>query len=186
MNWFSILGLSVGLAMDAFAVSISAGLNHGPLRTIQVLRLSLAFGVFQFLMPLVGWFVGREVALLIGAFDHWIAFGLLAFVGGKMLWEARSGKDSGKRGDPTRGMMLLVLSLATSIDALAVGLSLAFLRIPILVPCLIIGVITSTLTATGATFGGKIGQKWGIWAEVAGGSVLLLIGARILLSHLAG
>jgi putative Mn2+ efflux pump MntP len=186
LNWLSILALSMGLAMDAFAVSISAGLNSGRLRTIQVLRLSLAFGIFQFLMPLLGWFVGREVALLIGAFDHWIAFGLLAFIGGKMLWEARSDRDSRKRDDPTRGVMLLILSLATSIDALAVGLSLAFLRVPILIPSAVIGVITLTLTALGATFGSRIGQKWGIWAEVAGGCVLLAIGSRILITHLAG
>ena len=150
-----------------------------------MLRLSLAFGLFQFLMPLIGWSVGRKVALLIGAFDHWIAFGLLAFVGGKMLWEARSGKDPHK-GDPTRGTMLFVLSLATSIDALAVGLSLAFLRVPIVVPSLVIGVVTSTLTAMGAAFGSRIGQRWGSWAEVAGGCVLLAIGSLILITHMAG
>ncbi len=172
--------------MDAFAVAIATGFSIGRMKTAQVSRLSFAFGMFQFLMPLVGWFVGREVARLIGAFDHWIAFGLLAFVGGKMLWEDRRGKESGNKGDPTSGMMLLVLSLATSIDALAVGLSLAFLRVPILIPSLVIGVVTSTLTAAGAVSGSRIGQKWGVLAEAAGGCVLLTIGSRILITHLAG
>lgn len=186
MNWPGILGLSVGLAMDAFAVSVSAGVRAGRLTAPQMVRLSLAFGLFQFLMPLIGWLAGSELAKLIQALDHWVAFALLAFVGGKMLWEAHSSEASETRGDPTRGAMLFTLSLATSIDAFAVGLSLAFLHLPIVIPSVTIGVVTSTLTAFGAGFGSRIGQKWSRWAEVAGGIVLLFIGCRILYVHLSG
>ncbi len=183
VNWISIIALSIGLAMDAFAVSISTGLHRQP-TLLQILRLSSAFGFFQFAMPLVGWFVGRQVSALVGAFDHWIAFGLLVFVGGKMLWESRSNERSPEKTDPTRGAMLLVLSLATSIDALTVGLSLAFLHASILLPSIIIGIITFSLSAIGAGFGSRIGRRWGIWAEVAGGCVLIFIGVRILYSHM--
>jgi manganese efflux pump family protein len=178
-----VTALSIGLAMDAFAVSISTGLNRQP-SPLQIIRLSSAFGFFQFAMPLIGWFVGRQVSLYVGAFDHWIAFGLLLFVGGKMLYESRSKRSEEDKTDPTRGAMLLVLSLATSIDALSVGLSLAFLQVSILVPSMIIGVITFALSAVGAGFGSRIGRRWGVWAEVAGGCVLILIGVRILVSHL--
>ena len=184
LNWLSILGLSLGLAMDAFAVSISAGLK-GKLSSMQTIRLSSAFGFFQFAMPMGGWFLGRQVSGFVGAFDHWIAFGLLLFVGSKMLWETRYGGQIENSADPTGGAMLLLLSLATSIDALSVGLSLAFLRVSILVPSIIIGIVTFILSAIGAGFGSRIGRKWGIWAEVVGGCTLILIGARILFSHLA-
>ncbi len=186
MNWLGILGLSVGLAMDAFAVSISAGLNLGRMRPGQMIRLSLSFGLFQFVMPLIGWLAGTEVARLIESSDHWVAFALLTFVGGKMLWDAFGGRHPENRIDPTRGTMLLTLSLATSIDALAVGLSMAFLHLPILIPSATIGVVTAVLTAVVAGFGARIGRRWSRWAEVAGGVVLLFIGIRILLSHLTG
>ncbi len=184
MNWLGILGLSVGLAMDAFAVSISAGLKLGRMRFGPMVRLSLSFGLFQFIMPLIGWLAGSEVARYIAAFDHWVAFGLLAFVGGKMLREARDTLPSGARVDPTRGTMLLSLSVATSIDALAVGLSMAFLHIPIFIPATVIGIVTAILTALGAGFGIRLGRRWSRWAEGIGGTVLLLIGIRILYSHL--
>lgn len=172
--------------MDAFAVSISAGLKLGRMSAGQAVRLSVSFGLFQFIMPMIGWFAGTEVARYIDAFDHWVAFALLAFVGGKMLWEARSAGPLESKIDPTRGTMLLTLSLATSIDALAVGLSMAFLNLPILVPAAVIGVVTATLTALGAVFGSTLGRRWSRWAEAAGGTVLLLIGIRILFAHLFG
>lgn len=183
MSWLSILALSIGLAMDAFAVSISTGLTR-QLRPIQIFRLSFAFGFFQFAMPLIGWILGRQVSVLVASFDHWIAFGLLIFVGGKMLWESRDGKKPENQADPTRGVMLLILSLATSIDALSVGLSLAFLHVSILFPSIIIGVITFAISAIGAGFGDRIGRRWGSWAEVAGGCVLIFIGVRILYTHI--
>jgi manganese efflux pump family protein len=185
VNWISVIALSISLAMDAFAVSISTGLNQRP-APMEILRLSSSFGLFQFAMPLIGWFLGRQVSVYVKAFDHWIAFGLLLFVGGKMLWESRSGERSGSETDPTRGTMLLVLSLATSVDALSVGISLAFLEVSILVPSIVIGTITFALSAVGAGFGSRIGRRWGIWAEIAGGCVLIVIGFRILYLHLHG
>jgi putative Mn2+ efflux pump MntP len=183
VNWLNILVVSICLAMDAFAVSISTGLKQR-LSFLQIFRLSFTFGFFQFAMPLIGWELGKEIAILIDAFDHWIAFGLLAFVGGKMLWEAKEGRQSENRADATKGVRLLLLALATSIDALSVGLSLAFLHVSIVFPSIIIGVITFILSALGAEFGRRIGGKWGARAEFAGGTVLILIGLRILYSHL--
>jgi manganese efflux pump family protein len=185
VNWISVIALSIGLAIDAFAVSISTGLNHRP-APMEIFRLSSSFGFFQFAMPWIGWFLGRQVSVYVKAFDHWIAFGLLLFVGGKMLWESRDRNPPEYRTDPTRGTMLLVLSLATSVDALSVGISLAFLQVSILMPSIVIGVITFALSAVGAGFGSRIGRRWGIGAEIIGGCVLIAIGIHILYSHLHG
>jgi putative Mn2+ efflux pump MntP len=174
----------LALSMDAFAVSVACGMNLAVLTPRHAFRLSFHFGLFQFLMPVIGWLVGRELAATIGAFDHWVAFGLLAVVGGKMLVEAREEKEAENKTDPTRGMMLITLSLATSLDALAVGLSLAFLDVSIYVPSVIIGAVAASLTAIGMAFGSRIGTRWGRWAEALGGVVLILIGVRIVISHL--
>ncbi|MHB1035636.1 MAG: manganese efflux pump MntP [Pirellulales bacterium] len=186
LTWLNLLGISLGLAMDAFAVSIAAGLTLARVTHRHVFRLSFHFGLFQFMMPVLGWAVGREVAAYLGGYDHWLAFGLLAFVGGKMLWEAYKGEDRESRADPTRGWMLVTLSVATSIDALAVGLSMAFLRVSIWMPSAVIGLVCATLSAIGVGFGSRFGSRWGHWAEIAGGCVLLLIGLEILMSHLGG
>ena len=135
-------------------------------------------------MPLIGWLAGRTVETYIRHYDHWVAFGLLAFVGGKMLWEAFRGEKDADPRDPTRGWMLVILSIATSIDALAVGLSMAFLRVSIWVPSAVIGLVAGALTAIGILSGSRIGTKLGRWPQVAGGLVLLGIGARILVVHL--
>ena len=186
MNWLNVLGVALGLAMDAFAVSIAAGLVVAPVTGRHMFRLAFHFGLFQFMMPVLGWLAGREMAAHIRAYDHWVAFGLLAFVGGKMLWDARSEKEPSCRADPTRGLMLVTLSVATSIDALAVGLSMAFMRVSIWLPSVVIGVVAATLTAVGIGFGSRLGLRWGRWAEAAGGGVLLIIGIRILVSDLLG
>jgi putative Mn2+ efflux pump MntP len=186
LTWPSILGLSVGLAMDAFAVAIAAGLTVSDVTPRHVFRLGFHFGLFQFMMPILGWLAGGQLAAYISGYDHWLAFALLGYVGGKMLWEAFSHKDAESRTDPTRGLQLLTLSVATSIDALAVGLSLALLGVSIWLPSVVIGVVTATLTAIGVTFGSRIGSRWGRWAEVAGGLVLIFIGARVLVGHLMG
>ena len=169
MNWIAVLGISLGLAMDAFAVSIASGLKLARPTPRHVFRLSFHFGLFQFLMPVIGWYAGRQMAALIAGFDHWIAFGLLSLVGGRMLWEAGSGKEAESKADPTRGMMLVALSVATSIDALAAGVSLAFLQQAIWIPSASIGVVTATLTAIGMGFGSRFGRRWGRWAEVRNG-----------------
>lgn len=172
--------------MDAFAVAIAAGLTVAPVTGRHTFRIAFHFGLFQFLMPVLGWLAGSSVAGWMGSFDHWIAFCLLSYVGGKMLWEAREEQEAESRGDPTRGWSLVTLSVATSIDALAVGFSMALLEVSIWGPAVVIGLVAAALSAVGIVFGGRFGHRWGIWAEVAGGCVLLLIGARILIGHLAG
>ncbi len=187
LPWLSLLGIAVGLSMDAFAVSIAAGLAVSRVTPRHVFRVGFHFGLFQFLMPILGWLVGGQLSATIGGCDHWVAFALLAYVGGKMLWEARRKDDTpnpSENKDPTRGLSLLTLSVATSIDALAVGLSMALLGVSVWIPSVAIGVVTACLSALGITFGGRIGSRWGRWAEVAGGIVLILIGVRVLLSHL--
>ena len=186
MSWLNLLGISIGLAMDAFAVSIAAGLVLAPATRRQTFRLAFHFGLFQFMMPILGWAAGRGLVEYIAPLDHWLAFGLLMFVGGKMLWEARGEKETRDSVDPTRGLMLVTLSVATSIDALAVGLSMAFMRVSIWVPSVVIGLVAAALSAVGISFGSRFGPRLGSWAEIVGGCVLLLIGVRILFSHLAG
>jgi putative Mn2+ efflux pump MntP len=151
-----------------------------------VFRVAFHFGLFQFMMPIIGWLAGVQLAHRAGGLDHWLAFALLAGVGGKMLWEARYGKKGEKGRDPTRGLTLVTLSVATSLDALAVGLSMAFLGVSVWLPSVLIGIITAGLSAIGITFGSRIGSCWEHWAEAAGGLVLILIGVRALLSHLLG
>lgn len=186
LNWLSLLGIAVGLAMDAFAVSIAAGMAVETVTPRHVFRVGFHFGLFQFLMPIVGWLVGGSLAQQIGAYDHWVAFGLLAFVGGKMLWEARGEKDCQSNRDPTRGLTLITLSLATSIDALAVGLSMALLGVSVWLPSVVIGVVAAAMSALGITFGSRLGSRWEHWAEAIGGVVLILIGLQVLASHLVG
>ncbi|NQT13340.1 MAG: manganese efflux pump [Planctomycetes bacterium] len=184
MSWLNLLGISVGLAMDAFAVSIVAGLRVAPVTRRHTFRLAFHFGLFQFMMPIFGWLAGKKLVQYIEAYDHWIAFGLLAFVGGKMLLEAFSEKDSDFTVDPTRGWMLVALSLATSLDAFAVGLSMALFHVSVWIPSVVIGLVAAALSAVGAVFGGYLGRRCGRWAELAGGCVLVLIGLRILVAHL--
>ena len=185
MSLLNILGLAVGLSMDAFAVAAAAGLALPRVTKRHVLRLALHFGLFQFLMPIVGWLAGRTVSAYIDAWDHWVAFALLVLVGAKMLWDAFFRDDKKVVADPTRGLMVIVLSIATSIDALAVGLSMAFLEVSIWAPAVIIGVVAAILTMVGIQFGNRLAAKWRRWAEAAGGVVLLLIAFRILAAHLA-
>jgi putative Mn2+ efflux pump MntP len=187
LSWLSLLGVAVALAMDAFAVSIAAGLNLAPVGRRHTFRLAFHFGLFQFLMPVLGWLAGRQLMVYISALDHWVALGLLGAVGGKMLWDARREEEEAPaRADPSRGWMLVTLSVATSIDALAVGLSIGLLDAPIWIPAVVIGLVAGTLSAVGVRFGSRIGRRGGRIAEAAGGCVLILIGIQILVSHLAG
>jgi manganese efflux pump family protein len=145
-------------------------------------RLSFHFGLFQFMMPIVGWAAGTTFVRFIEGYDHWIAFGLLAYVGGKMIKEAFE-KEREIGADPTRKWTLVMLAIATSIDALAVGLSLALLKVPILYPSLIIGVVAAGMTAAGLALGSRLG-KFGKRMELIGGLVLIGIGLRIVIEHL--
>ena len=184
LSWLEILGIAIALAMDAFAVSIVAGLTIEQLTHRHVFRLAFYFGLFQFIMPVLGWLAGQSLAEYINKWDHWVAFALLTAIGGKMLWEARFPKKPGNCSDPTRGLMLITLSVATSIDALAVGLSMAFLGISIWVPSVVIGAVAAAMTMIGMRFGSRFGRKSGHWAQLLGGVVLIGIGIRILISHL--
>ena len=187
MSWWSLVALAVALAMDAFAVAIVTGLTLNPLTRRHVVRLSFHFGLFQALMPLLGWAAGHAVYAYIAAVDHWIAFGLLAFVGGKMIYEALRGEEESRySNDPTSGWTLVMLSVATSIDALAVGLSLAMIGSTIVVPALVIGIVAAAFTATGMVLGRRIGSRWGKRVEIFGGLVLIAIGVKILIEHLSG
>ncbi len=186
MNFPIVLGLAFALAMDAFAVSLGLGLNLVRASAVQTLRLALFFGVFQFLMPVIGWGAGTTVIGLIERFDHWVAFALLLGVGGKMIVESFRGAGTVKvrKSDPTRGFSLLVLSVATSLDSLAVGLSLAALRVAIVYPAAVIGVVAFLMTVIGMKLGPLVGRVVGKRAELAGGLILILIGIKILADHL--
>jgi len=184
MSLPTILFIALGLAMDAFAVSIATGLCLDRLTPRHIFRMSFHFGLFQAFMPIIGWAAGMTVASFIGAWDHWIAFALLGYIGGKMLLEARSERGGSKVADPTRGWSLVILSVATSIDALAVGLSLAMLNVSVWTPSVVIGVVAAALSVVGITFGSRLGRSWGRWAQVVGGLVLIFIGVRIVVTHL--
>jgi manganese efflux pump family protein len=152
---------------------------------MQILRASLSFGFFQAGMTLLGWLLGRTVVDLIGNFDHWLAFILLAFIGSKMLWESlRSEHDEKEKADFTKGWLLLTLSIATSIDALAVGLSFAFLEGNIGISSLVIGLTSLVISVIGIILGRKVGKLVGKRAETIGGLILIGIGLRILLTHI--
>jgi putative Mn2+ efflux pump MntP len=182
LSWLALLGLSVGLAMDAFAVAVATGMVLDTVTPRHVFRLGFHFGLFQFMMPIIGWLAGSQLAGNIKAYDHWVAFLLLAYVGGKMLWEARSNERDENRADPTRGLKMVSLSVATSLDALAVGVSMALLGVSVWLPSVVIGIVAATLTAIGIGFGRRIGSRWGRWAEVAGGLVLIAIGLKVLMT----
>ncbi len=185
MDLFSLLALALALAMDAFAVALGTGVALKQLSGRHLFRLGFHFGLFQALMPIVGWLAGRTLQHWIAAYQHWVAFVLLAFVGGKMIWEAFAKVEDGSpAGDPTRGLTLVVLSIATSIDALAVGLSLAMLGVSIWLPALVIGLVAGVLTVAGMLLGRRVGTAWGPRVEILGGLVLLGIGVKILLEHL--
>ncbi len=183
MNWLQVIGIAVGLAMDAFAVSIAAGLTIRRLTGRHVFRISWHFGLFQFMTPELGWLAGRHASKYVAAYDHWVAFGLLLFVGGKMLWDAlKPHTDDDDRADPSRGLMLMTLSVATSLDAFAVGVSMAMLNVSVWGPSVVIGLVAGTLSLVGITFGSRIGKRWGHVAEVFGGGVLIAIGIWALVS----
>jgi putative Mn2+ efflux pump MntP len=182
----------LALSMDAFAVSVSSGMCVAGLALPYAIRTAFAFGLFQFAMPLAGYLVGSTFAHAISTWDHWLAFGLLAAVGGKMVWEAVNAKDAASCTEEERDKLnvldlrvLLVLAVATSIDALAVGVSYSVIGAPILFASAIIGVITFVVCLVGCEFGKRIGSHLERWAEVAGGVALIGIGLKILLEHLA-
>jgi putative Mn2+ efflux pump MntP len=180
------LFLAVALAMDAFAVSIASGVALKAVSPRQTFRLAWHFGLFQAMMPVIGWSAGLTIRSRIEAYDHWVAFALLAFVAQGMLRSAfKANKAEADVKDPTKGMTMVMLSVATSIDALAVGLSLSMINVSIWTPALIIGLVAGAFTTAGMHLGKAIGSVTQLshWAEMTGGIVLLAIGVNILREH---
>ncbi|MCQ2078819.1 MAG: manganese efflux pump MntP family protein [archaeon] len=183
MDAITIILLGIGLAMDAFAVSICKGLAMGKARLKAMVIIGLWFGFFQAIMPAIGYFVGKAFYDLISEYDHWVAFILLALIGGNMLREALFGEEEDVDADIGFKIMLL-LAIATSIDALAVGISMAMDGGDILVPVVSIGVITMALSMVGVKIGSLFGDRFGSKAEILGGIILIGIGLKILLEGL--
>ncbi len=179
-----ILGIALGLAMDAFAVAVATSVVLRRVSGRQIFRMAWHFGLFQAMMPLIGWLAGRSVVTLVSAYDHWVAFAILFFIGARAVRSALSDEDTAQRGDPTRGVSLIVLSIATSIDALAVGLSFAMLNVRIWYPAAVIGLVAMTMTTLGMLWGSRLGEKFGRGVEILGGLVLIGMGFHILISHL--
>ncbi len=183
MGFAGLLFLAVGLSMDAFAVSVCKGLSIRGLMPRHAVIVGLWFGAFQALMPAVGWLLGASFADKIAAVDHWIAFVLLALIGGNMIREAL-GKEEEDCDPSLAPLTMLLLAVATSIDALAVGVTFAFLRVDILPAVTLIGVCTFLISAVGVKVGNVFGTRYKSKAELFGGAVLILIGLKILLEHL--
>ena len=184
MPFITIFFIALSMAMDAFAVSLASGVKIGP-GPRPIFRIAFHFGLFQALLPIIGWFFGNTIEPYVKHYDHWIAFGLLAFVGIRMLGSGLSKDEDESPKDPSRGLTMVLLSIAVSIDALAVGLSLGVIGVDIWTPALVIGIVTSALSLIGLRVGNGFGQKYGKPVEVFGGLVLIAIGIRIVISHLA-
>ena len=179
----TILLIALGLAMDSFSVSIANGLATKTFKISKALTIALFFGFFQGLMPIFGWLVGESIADYISAFDHWVAFGLLTIIGVKMIYESITNKPNNFLRAYTI-KVILILSIATSIDALAVGFSFSFLNISIFFPAIIIGVITFFLSFLGVYIGRRFGKILKNRIEILGGLILIIIGLKILLEHI--
>jgi putative Mn2+ efflux pump MntP len=186
MNLWELLIIAVGLSLDAFAVSVASGFSIKLLRRRDALKMAFFFGAFQAIMPALGWLAGISFRHHIEGFDHWVAFGLLAFIGGKMIYEAFALEKEEKLTDPPCTSLLLVLALATSLDALAVGLSLAVLRSEIVVPALVIGLVTFVICLVGVYLGHRFGHFFESKVEAVGGLILIGIGVNILIQHSRG
>jgi len=183
MSLTTVFFIALSMAMDAFAVSLGSGIKIGP-GPRPLFRIAFHFGLFQALLPILGWLFGNTIEPLVKGFDHWIAFGLLAFVGIRMIRSGLSKYEEETPKDPSRGLTMVMLSIAVSIDALAVGLSLAFLGVSIWTPALIIGLVTGALSLIGLRVGNSVGKRFGKPVEVLGGLVLIGIGIRIVVLHL--
>jgi putative Mn2+ efflux pump MntP len=184
MDILTVFIVAMGLAMDCFAVSIASGVILRDLKLRKAFKIGLFFGLFQALMPCVGWLAGVGMKSFISGCDHWIAFGLLGLVGGKMIYESFKPKGAKKEINPLNLAVLLTLSLATSIDALAVGVSMAFLEMAIILPVIIIGAVAFLVSVAGVYAGHRFGHIFGSKIEAAGGMILIAIGLKILIEHL--
>lgn len=185
--YLEIFLIGVGLSMDAFAVSVCKGLGMRKINKLHTIIIALFFGGFQAFMPFAGWLLGTRFEKYITNIDHWIAFALLLVIGGKMVYEVIKGEDEeidDNKGDTLDIKELVILAIATSIDALAVGITFAFLSYPVLQSVSIIGITTFVLSIAGVIIGNVFGSKYKSRAELAGGLILILIGLKILMEHL--
>jgi manganese efflux pump family protein len=185
MKLLIILFVAVGLAMDAFAVSVVTGSMYKEFKLQHALRMALFFGAFQAVMPVIGFLAGLGMKGYIEAYDHWVAFALLSFVGGKMIYESFQIEAAERDRDPSDLLVLLVLSIATSIDALAVGITLSLLKAPIVLAVTIIGLVTFILSYCGVAIGKRFGHFFESKIEIVGGLILIAIGVKIVLEHLS-
>lgn len=183
MEFLTVFLLAIGLSFDSFAVSVCSGLNLPHIRFFQAAKIAISLALFQAFMPLVGWLVGNSVKSIIEPVDHWIAFGLLSLIGGKMIIESFIDSEAREIKNPLDIKVILTLSLATSIDALAVGFSFATLLSKILIAVFIIGLVTFIASMLGILLGKKTGPKINRYAEILGGLILLFIGVKILIEH---
>ena len=185
VDFISIFFIAIGLAADCFAVALSVSNQIKKQLLLQILRISFFFGLFQGIMPVIGWFAGINVVELIQSFDHWIAFGLLSIIGIRMIRESFQHDDeNSKKTDITNWLTLLILSLATSIDALATGLSFAIIDVNITMASITIGLVSFFTTIIGLLLGRKAGNLLGKRAELIGGIILIIIATKILISHI--
>lgn len=183
MGVLELFLIAVGLSMDAFAVAVCKGLSMSRMRWRQAAAIAFSFGFFQALMPVIGWLLGLQFEAYITSIDHWIAFALLGLIGGKMIWDSFHEEDEVFQ-DRFSWKELLLLSVATSIDAMAVGITFAFLQVQIIASAAIIGCTTCILSLIGVCVGQKFGGRFKNKATLAGGVILCLIGTKILLEHL--
>ena len=184
MSFWTIFLIAIGLAMDCFAVSLGVGTAHTAVGVRPTFRLFFHFGLFQGGMTLLGWLAGKTVVSYVSSIDHWVAFGLLVFVGARMLSGGlRNGINEPAIPNPSRGLTLVMLSVATSIDALAVGLSLALLSVNVVWVALLIGGVSAVLSLLGLLLGNQLGLRFGKSMEVVGGVILIAIGIRVLITH---
>ena len=186
MGFIELFLIGVALSMDAFAVSLCNGLKMQKLNLFYSSIIAFSFGFFQALMPLIGFFLGTRFSNLISSFDHWIAFVLLLFIGGKMLYEALSekGENETEKNYKLNIKELFLMSFATSVDALAVGITFAFLKVNIVFSAILIGLTTFAISFTGVIIGNFFGAKYKNKAEILGGIILIAIGTKILIEHL--
>jgi len=184
MEIVTILLLAISLSFDSFAVSVCSGLNLPHIRFLQAAKIAVFLALFQAFMPLIGWLLGNSIKSLIEPVDHWIAFGLLSLIGGKMIIESFISSESREIKNPLHIKVILLLSVATSIDALAVGFSFATLIEKILVPVIIIGIVTFIASMLGILLGKKTGPTFNKYAEILGGLIMIIIGSKILIEHI--
>jgi len=184
LDIYSLALIAVGLAMDAFSVATVTGFNHKGMSLWEASKMSLSFGAFHVLMPMLGWFAGSTVVLIISKYDHWVAFLLLVFVGGRMILDALRSDGKADHIRSLSNVDILLFSVAVSIDAVAIGLSFYLENIQVLVPAIVMGAVTSIFTIVGIEIGNKTGREMGKWSQVLGGLILIFIGSRIVFTHI--